>query len=115
VGLVEVMDSLYIQAARARGLSEFRIFWKHATRNMLIPVTTVGGVQLGLLFAGAAIIETVFNWPGIGELLVNAINFRDYSVVEACVFTFALAFVALNLVVDVLYAYIDPRVRITGR
>jgi ABC-type dipeptide/oligopeptide/nickel transport system permease component len=82
---------------------------------MLIPVLTVGGVQLGLLFAGAAVIETVFNWPGIGSLLINAINFRDYTVVESCVFIFACAFVALNFIVDVLYAYIDPRVRVSGR
>lgn len=114
-GLIEVMDSAYVQSARAKGLSEFRIFWKHSLRNMLIPVVTVGGVQLGLLFAGAAIIETVFNWPGIGSLLINAINFRDYSVVESCVFVFACAFVIINFVVDILYAYIDPRVRIPGR
>lgn len=114
-GMIEVMDSPYIQTARAKGLPEWRVFWKHSIRNMLIPVLTVGGVQLGMLFAGAAIIETVFNWPGIGSLLINAINFRDYSVVESCVFIFACVFVAVNFIVDVLYAYIDPRVRVSGR
>jgi peptide/nickel transport system permease protein len=114
-GLIEVMDSAYIQTARAKGMSEWWVFRKHSIRNMLIPVLTVGGVQLGLLFAGAAVIETVFNWPGIGSLLINAINFRDYTVVESCVFIFACAFVALNFIVDVLYAYIDPRVRVSGR
>lgn len=114
-GLIEVMDSAYIQTARAKGMPEFRVFWKHSIRNMLIPVLTVGGVQLGQLFAGAAIIETVFNWPGIGSLLINGLNFRDYSVIESCVFIFACVFVALNFVVDVLYAYIDPRVRMLGR
>ncbi|MDA8310803.1 MAG: ABC transporter permease [Actinomycetota bacterium] len=114
-GLLEVMDSPYIQTARAKGLSDFRVLWKHSLRNMLIPVVTVGGVQLGLLFAGAAVIETVFNWPGVGQLLINAINYRDYTVVEGCVFVFACVFVALNFLVDVLYAYIDPRVRVAGR
>jgi peptide/nickel transport system permease protein len=114
-GLIEVMDSAYIQTARAKGMPEWRVFWKHSIRNMLIPVLTVAGVQLGYLFAGAAIIETVFNWPGIGSLLINAISYRDYSLIEACIFIFACAFVALNFITDMLYAYIDPRIRISGR
>lgn len=111
-GIVDVRRSGYVQAARAKGLSESVIFRKHILRNMLIPVITIAGVQLGMLFSGAAIIETVFNWPGVGQLFLNAIAFRDYSLVEADVFLFALVFVAVNLLVDLLYAYIDPRIRL---
>lgn len=113
-GIIDVRRNRYIVTARAKGVPEWVIFRKHVLRNMLIPVVTIVGVQIGMLFSGAAIVETVFNWPGVGQLLINAITFRDYSVVEADVFLFACTFVGINLIVDVLYAYIDPRVRLGG-
>jgi peptide/nickel transport system permease protein len=110
-GVIEVMASGYIQVARAKGLGSHRIFFKHVIRNLLIRILTVAGVQLGLLFSGAAIVETIFDWPGVGQLLLNAITYRDYSVVEADVFIFAFAYVGINFLVDVLYGYVDPRIR----
>jgi len=111
-GFVDVLQSGYVRTARAKGLSEWRVLRKHCLRNMLIPIVTVGGVQLGMLFSGAAIVETIFNWPGIGQSLLNGILNDDYAIVEADIFVFAVGFVAVNFIVDVLYAYIDPRIRL---
>jgi len=111
-GFVAVLRSGYVRTAQAKGISEWRVLRKHCLRNMLIPVITVGGVQLGMLFSGAAIVETIFNWPGIGQTLLNGILNDDYSIVEADIFVFAVGFVAVNFLVDVLYAYIDPRIRL---
>jgi peptide/nickel transport system permease protein len=110
-GVIEVLSSGYIQVARAKGLGRMRIFYKHVLRNMLITILTVAGVQMGLLFSGAAIVETVFDWPGVGQLLLNAITYRDYGLVEADIFLFAAAYVGINFIVDILYGYVDPRVR----
>jgi len=111
-GILDVQRSGYIQTARAKGLSPWVIFRRHSLRNMLIPVLTIVGVQLGMLFSGAAIVETVYNWPGVGQLFLNAITYRDYSVVQVDVFLFACVFVGINFTVDILYAYIDPRIRL---
>jgi peptide/nickel transport system permease protein len=111
-GLLEVVGEGYIQTARAKGLSERTVIFPHAIRNAMIPIVTVVGLQFGTLLGGAVITETVFSFPGIGRLLVQAIQGRDYSVVQACVIVIAGAFVIVNLIVDVLYGYLDPRVRL---
>lgn len=113
-GLLEVINEGYIQTARAKGLYEKTVVFPHAIRNALIPIVTVAGLQLGQLLGGAVIVETVFAWPGVGRLLIEAINSRDYNVVQACVMFIAAVFVLINLVVDVVYGLLDPRIRIGG-
>jgi ABC-type dipeptide/oligopeptide/nickel transport system permease component len=111
-GLLEVVGEGYITTARAKGLSERIVIFVHATRNALIPVITVVGLEFGTLLGGAVITETVFSFPGIGKLLVGSILTRDYALVQACVMLIAAAFVVVNLVVDLVYGYLDPRVRL---
>lgn len=111
-GLLEVMHEGYIQTARSKGFFERVVVFRHGVRNMLIPVVTVAGLQLGSLLGGTVIVETVFAWPGVGRLLVDSISNRDYAVVQATIFLIAGSFVLVNLVVDVLYGYLDPRVRV---
>jgi ABC-type dipeptide/oligopeptide/nickel transport system permease component len=112
-GLLEVVHEDYVRTARAKGFTERVVIFRHATRNALIPVVTIVGLQFAGLLSGTVIVETVFAWPGIGRLFIDSINNRDYAVVQACVFFIAAIFVLLNLFVDVLYGYLDPRVRIT--
>lgn len=112
-GLLEVLGEGYIQTARSKGLKERVVIAPHAIRNALIPLITVVGVQFGILLAGSVVVETVFSWPGIGRMLIDAINMRDYDLVQAAVLVIAIGFVAINLIVDLLYVYLDPRVRIT--
>jgi peptide/nickel transport system permease protein len=109
--LLNVLGEDYIRVARAKGLSRRKVVLRHGLRNSLIPVVTVVGVQFGTLLAGAVIVETVFAWPGIGRLLVNAVNDRDFPLVQGIVLVVAVGFVLVNLVVDMLYPAIDPRVR----
>jgi ABC-type dipeptide/oligopeptide/nickel transport system permease component len=111
-GLLEVVGEGYITTARAKGLPERVVIFTHATRNATIPVITLVGLEFGTLLGGAVITETVFSFPGVGRLLVNSILVRDYNVVQACVVIIAGAFVIVNLVVDLLYGYVDPRVRL---
>jgi len=111
--LVEILRKEYIKVARAKGLADGRVIWMHALRNVLIPVITVMGLQFGTLLGGAVVTETVFSWPGIGRMVVEAILNRDYPVVQATVFVFSLMFVVLNILVDGCYVYLDPRVRLT--
>jgi peptide/nickel transport system permease protein len=111
-GLLEVIGEGYIQTARAKGLPERTVIFPHAIRNALIPIVTVVGLEFGTLLGGAVITETVFSFPGIGRLLVSSIQVRDYNVVQACVVIIAAAFVVINLLVDLLYAYLDPRMRL---
>jgi ABC-type dipeptide/oligopeptide/nickel transport system permease component len=111
-GLLEVIHEGYVQTARAKGLNEAIVIGKHAMRNALIPIVTVVGLQFGVLLGGAVIVETVFSWPGIGRLLIEAINQRDYNVVQAAIVVIAICFMGINLLVDVLYGYLDPRVRL---
>lgn len=111
-GLLEVMGEGYIATARAKGLSERIVVFIHATRNATIPVVTLLGLQFGALLGGAVVTETVFSFPGVGKLLVSSILARDYNLVQACVVVIASAFVVVNLVVDLLYGYLDPRVRL---
>lgn len=110
-GLLEVMGEDYIRVARARGLNELRVVYKHAGRNMLIPVVTMIGLQFGILLGGSVVVETVYGWPGIGRLLIEAVSNRDYAVVQAVVLTVAVLFLVINFLVDVSYGLLDPRVR----
>ena len=109
--ILEVLSEDYIQTARAKGLRENRVIWRHVTRNALIPVITVVGLELGTLLSGSIIVETVFAWPGSGSLLITALNARDYPLVTGVVMTYTLAFVSINLIIDGLYAVVDPRIR----
>ncbi len=109
--LLNVLGEDYVRVARAKGLARRKVILRHGLRNSLIPVVTVVGVQFGTLLAGAVIVETVFAWPGIGRLLVNAVNDRDFPLVQGIVLVVSVGFVLVNLVVDVLYPAIDPRVR----
>lgn len=111
-GLLEVLGEGYVQTARAKGLSERVVVYRHALRNSLIPVLTVVGLQFGAILGGTVIVETVFAWPGIGRLLVSSIFGRDFAVVTACTFFIAVVFVVMNLVVDLAYVYLDPRIRV---
>ncbi|TFU16867.1 nickel ABC transporter permease [Thermus tengchongensis] len=109
--LLEVLSQDYIRTARAKGLRERVVVFKHALRNAMIPVVTVAGLEFGSLLAGAVITETIFAWPGLGQLLVGSILARDYPVVQGAVLLVATSFILVNLLVDLLYAGIDPRVR----
>jgi peptide/nickel transport system permease protein len=109
--ILEVLSEDYIQTARAKGLRENRVIWRHVTRNALIPVITVVGLELGTLLSGSIIVETVFAWPGSGSLLITALNARDYPLVTGVVMTYTMAFVSINLIIDGLYAVVDPRIR----
>ena len=109
--ILEVMSEDYVQTARAKGLRENKIVWRHVARNALIPVITVVGLELGTLLSGSIIVETVFAWPGSGSLLITALNARDYPLVTGVVMTYTVAFVSINLIIDALYAVIDPRIR----
>jgi peptide/nickel transport system permease protein len=109
--MLNVVQQDYILTARAKGLSEQVLMYRHALKNALIPVVTIVGVQTGGLLAGAVITETVFNWPGVGRLLVQSIFQRDLPVVQGVVLTLALMFAAVNLLVDLVYGFIDPRIR----
>ena len=109
--MLEVLRQDYIRTERAKGLSERLVIYKHAARNALLPVITVIGLNFGLLLAGAILTETIFSWPGIGRYVVKAVQMRDYPAVQGCVLFFAFMFVVVNLITDVLYAYIDPRIK----
>ncbi len=110
--LLEVLNDDYIRTARAKGLSEKTVIIRHALRAALLPIITIVGLQMGSLLAGTVITETVFSWDGIGRLLVESIEKRDYPVTQACVLVVALSYVLVNLVTDVLYRFADPRVRL---
>jgi dipeptide transport system permease protein len=111
--MLEVLGEDYVRAARARGLSPLRVIGKHALRNALIPVVTVIGLQVGTLLAGAILTETIFSWPGIGKWMVEAIHRRDYPVVQGGILLSATLVIFVNLIVDVLYGVINPRIRHT--
>ena len=109
--VLEVMNEEYVTTARAKGLVERKVLWRHVFRNALIPVITVVGLELGTLLSGSIIVETVFSWPGSGSLLIIALNARDHPLVTGLVLVYTAAFVAINFLIDVLYAIIDPRIR----
>ncbi|MCY1199691.1 glutathione ABC transporter permease GsiC [Achromobacter veterisilvae] len=108
---VEVIQEDFVRTARAKGLTERRVVIKHALRNALIPVVTMMGLQFGFLLGGSIVVETVFNWPGLGRLLVDAVTQRDYPVIQGLVLLFSLEFILINLIVDVLYGVINPSIR----
>lgn len=109
-GMVDVLQEDYIAATRARGISKFKVYTRYALKNTLLPVVTVMGNQLGNLLAGSAVIESVFSWPGMGQLLVTAINSRDLQLVQSMLLVTALIIAVTNLLVDILYTFIDPRI-----
>ena len=109
--LIEELREPYVLAARARGVSAARAVMNHAFRNSLIPIVTVLGLQLGSVLTGAVITETIFAWPGVGRLLVQAIAARDYPTVQGCILFIAVTYVAVNLLIDLLYGVLDPRIR----
>jgi len=108
--LLEVIHSEYITTARAKGLPERIVIYKHALRNALIPVVTIVGLQFGALLGGAVVTETIFAWPGVGRLMINAIWKRDYPMIQGATLVMCALFVLVNLIVDILYAFIDPRI-----
>jgi len=110
-GMLEVLGQDYIRTARAKGVGEPPVVWKHALKNASIPIVTIVGIELGTLLGGSVITETIFAWPGVGRLSVQAIFNRDYPVVQSAVFLLASTFVIVNLLVDVVYTYLDPRIR----
>ncbi|HEX6547166.1 MAG TPA: ABC transporter permease [Candidatus Dormibacteraeota bacterium] len=109
--MLEVLGQDYVRTARAKGAPRRSVLLKHALRNALLPVITVIGLQFGSLLGGAVLTETVFSWPGVGRLLVDSIFSRDYPVVQGVVLMLAVAFIGVNLLVDLIYAYVDPRIR----
>ncbi|MDQ3512134.1 MAG: ABC transporter permease, partial [Chloroflexota bacterium] len=109
-GLLEVLGSDYIRTARAKGLAEQRVLVRHALRNSLIPVVTIAGIQLALLLSGAVVIEIVFSIRGLGRILVGAIFDKDYPIVQGAILLVAVIFVLANLVVDIIYTFLDPRI-----
>lgn len=110
--VLEVIRQDYITTARAKGLSESTVIWKHTLRNAMITIVTIFGLQLGALLSGSVITETVFSWPGIGSLLIQGISTRDYKLVQGVIFFFAIMYFVVNLLVDLLYMVVDPRIRL---
>jgi peptide/nickel transport system permease protein len=110
--VLEELREQYVVAARARGASRARAVLAHALRNSLIPVVTILGLQLGAVLTGSIITETIFSWPGVGRLLIQSINFRDYPMVQGCILLIAVTYVGMNLLTDVVYGWLDPRIRV---
>ena len=110
-GMLDVLQADYMRTARAKGLGAFPVTVKHGLRNALIPIVTVIGLQTGLLLGGAVLTESIFSWPGVGRLAFEAISNRDYPLIDGCILLFAATFVVVNLIVDLLYAALDPRIR----
>jgi ABC-type dipeptide/oligopeptide/nickel transport system permease component len=108
--MLDVMRQDYITTARAKGLTERVVASRHALKNALIPVVTIVGLIFGTMLGGSVIVESVFSWPGMGKMLVDSILARDYPMIQAAVMVFAVSFALVNLVVDVLYAFLDPRI-----
>src|SRR5262245_61450933 len=109
--MLEEIRQDYVRTARAKGLNERVVLFRHALKNGLIPVITVLGLQAGMLLAGAIITETIFSWPGLGRLTVQAINARDYPLIQGCILAIALTYIVINLATDFLYSVVDPRIR----
>src|SRR5580765_450958 len=111
--MLEELSADYIRTAKAKGLSTAAVLFRHGLRNALIPIITILGLQFGTLLAGTIVTETIFSWPGIGRLTVQAISSRDYPLLQGCILVIAVSYVAVNLLTDVFYAVIDPRVRVS--
>ncbi|WP_377810537.1 glutathione ABC transporter permease GsiC [Azospirillum sp. A29] len=108
---IEIAREDYVRTARAKGVPARLVVWKHTLRNALIPIITMVGLQFGFLLGGSIVVETVFSWPGLGRLLVDSVNYRDYTVIQAEILLFSLEFIIINLLVDVLYAFANPEIR----
>ena len=113
--MLEVMSKDYIRTARAKGLSHRAVVFRHALKNAFLPIITVIGLNFGLLLGGAVLTETIFSWPGLGRYVVDSLLARDYPAVQGCILFFAVIMVLVNLAVDILYFYVDPRLRIDGK
>lgn len=113
--MLDVLRQNYIRTARAKGLKETIVIGKHALKNAIIPIITISGLQFASLLEGAVVIETIFAWPGVGRLLVDSINQRDFPMIQGCILFIAIIFVLVNLLVDLSYVYLDPRVRYDRR
>lgn len=111
--VLEELSSDYVRTARAKGLGKFAVLFRHALRNALIPIVTILGLQFGTLLAGTIITETIFSWPGIGRLTVQAISARDYPLLQGCILVISVSYVLVNLITDLFYSLIDPRVRLS--
>lgn len=109
--VAEELRELYVLAARSKGVSRTRAVLRHAFRNSLIPIVTIVGLQFGAVLTGAIVTETIFAWPGVGRLLIQAISFRDYPLVQGCILFIAVTYVAMNLLTDLMYGFLDPRIR----
>jgi ABC-type dipeptide/oligopeptide/nickel transport system permease component len=110
--VLEELRELYVLSARARGVSRFRAVVRHAFRNSLIPIVTIVGLQFGAVLTGTIITETIFAWPGVGRLLIQAINFRDYPLIQGCILFISFTYVMMNLLTDITYGLLDPRIRL---
>lgn len=108
---IEIAREDYVRTARAKGVPERTVIWRHSLRNALIPVITMVGLQFGFLLGGSIVVESVFSWPGVGRLLVDSVSYRDYPVIQALVLMFSLQFIFINLLVDVLYVFANPEIR----
>ncbi|MCH6265039.1 glutathione ABC transporter permease GsiC [Neobacillus citreus] len=109
--LMDILREDYIRTGRAKGLKENAVVWKHALKNAMIPVVTMTGLQFGFLLGGSIVVETVFSWPGLGRLLIDSVSFRDYPLIQGEMLLFALEFILINLIVDVLYGVMNPQIR----
>jgi len=110
--VIEELSSDYVRTARAKGLAESTVLFRHAFRNALIPILTILGLQFGTLLAGTIVTESIFSWPGVGRLAVQAIQARDYPLLQGCILLIAVSYVFVNLMTDLVYALVDPRVRL---
>lgn len=109
--MLDVMDSEFIKMTRIKGLPELLVIIKHGFKNAMIPVLTLGSLQVGILLGGSVVIETIFSWPGLGRLMVDSVFTRDFPLVQACVIVTSTIFISINLFVDIAYGYVDPRIR----
>jgi len=110
--VIDVLQTDYIRTAKAKGLHDIKILWKHALKNAAIPIITITGLQIGVIFGGAVITESIFSWPGLGRLVVQSIHFRDYPTVQASIFVIAGIICLINLMVDITYGIVNPEVRL---
>lgn len=113
--MMDILKEDYIRTARAKGLSEWVVIWVHALRNASLPLVTIVGLQFGVLLTGAVITERIFDWPGLGSLLIGALNNRDYPVLQGCVLLFSFSYLIVNLLTDIVYALVDPRIKLDGQ
>ena len=113
-GMIDTLSEDYITATYAKGISTFKVHWKYAFRNALVPVVTLVGLQLGTFLAGTIIVETVFGWAGIGQLLNQSVGNRDYALVQSLLLISAACFVVINFVVDIINSFVDPRNKLGG-